>query len=130
MANATFGNHVGSGQCCLFERLRDMYDQQWDKQPKRGTAECTAPGMWWHPQLAPLAVLLTTHLWCLFPAHFPETLMGPSAFEQWNGCPLSLSTSGCPGWIDMERSWSVPGSVLLALFAVTDCTSVLILQPI
>lgn len=38
MANATFGNHVGSGQCCLFERLQGMYHQQWDKRPKRGTA--------------------------------------------------------------------------------------------
>ncbi|KAF2983028.1 hypothetical protein EK904_011689, partial [Melospiza melodia maxima] len=33
-----------------------------------------------------------------------EPLMGTSAFEQRNnGCPLSLSASGCPGWIDTER---------------------------
>lgn len=34
-------------------------------------------------------------------SHFPAALRETSAFEQRShGCPLSLSTSGCPGWID------------------------------
>lgn len=114
-----------------------MYGQQWDKQPKEncrvycsrhavassaGSISCAIGYSCLRP--APMQAP------SLFLAHFPEALMETSAFEQrCCGCPLSLSTSGCPGWVDLETPWSAPGNVQLVLFTVIYCNSVLILQP-
>lgn len=133
MTNTTFGRHTESGQCCLFDRLWGMYEQQWDKQPKdricrvycsRHTMESSAGSLSYAIYCSSLEPALVQPS-CLFLAYVPAALVEASAFEQRScGCPLSLSTSGCPGWIDLERPWSAPGNVQLVLFTATDCSSV------
>lgn len=111
MGNTTFWSCTG---CCLFERVCGMYGQQWDKQPKEncrvycsghvvassaGSISCAIGYSCLRP--APVQAL------SLFLVHFPEALMETSAFEQrCCGCPLSLSTSGCPGWVSRETTVS------------------------
>lgn len=66
--------------------------------------------------LRPVLVLASR----LILSHFLAALMETSAFEQWShSCPLSLSTSGCPGWIDLGRPQSAPGSIYLVLLVLS-----------
>lgn len=102
-----------------------MYQQQWNK--KGGTAKreeqqsvlLQARGgiLSWLHQLCSSLVPLSCPLPCS-----PD---GIGAFGQQSHV-LIWMVRNC--WIEMERPRSAPGSAQLALFAVTDCSSDLILQ--